>query len=202
MELICIHCLREFGRKSSLSNHQKRCKDNPNRVPLRVVWNKGLTNDSDVRVKNNSDRIGLALKGKPGHIPSDKTRKQVSESMKNAHKEGRAHNIGSSRWNNEPSYPEKFFMGVIENEFSDKNYVREFPFNRFSLDFAWVSKKICIEIDGEQHYRFEDYQERDRRKDAELVDAGWKVLRIRWKEMFDNPKYWIEVAKIFVCPGS
>lgn len=28
--------------------------------------------------------------------------------MKLAHKEHRAHNIGQSRWNNEPSYPEKF----------------------------------------------------------------------------------------------
>ena len=34
--------------------------------------------------------------------------------MKRAHAEGRAHNIGTCRWNNEPSYPEQFFMKVIE----------------------------------------------------------------------------------------
>jgi len=69
--------------------------------------------------------------------------------MTKAHKEGRAHNIGESRWNNEPSYPERWFMKVIENEFEDKNYTREYPFHRFSLDFAWIEKKKCIEIDGD-----------------------------------------------------
>lgn len=56
--------------------------------------------------------------------------------MKKAHKENRAWNIGKSRWNNKSSYPEEFFIRVIENEFSDKNYIREYPFKRFSLDFV------------------------------------------------------------------
>jgi very-short-patch-repair endonuclease len=46
------------------------------------------------------------------------------------------------------SYPEKWFMCVIKNEFKDKNFVREYPFIKYSLDFAWPHKKICIEIDG------------------------------------------------------
>ena len=69
--------------------------------------------------------------------------------MKKAHAEGRAHNIGESRWNNKPSYPEKWFMEVIANEFNDKNYVREHPFHKYSLDFAWLDKKKCIELDGD-----------------------------------------------------
>lgn len=109
--------------------------------------------------------------------------------MKLAHKEGRAHNIGECRHNNEPSYPEKWFMRVIENEFSNKNYIREFPFYRYSLDFAWPDLKICIEIDGEQHERFEEYKERDIKKDELLKQEGWKELRISWKECCKNPKY-------------
>ena len=66
--------------------------------------------------------------------------------MKKAHKEGRAWNIGSSRWNNKPSYPEQFFLKVIENEFDDKGYVREYPFGRFSLDFAWPHKNYALKL--------------------------------------------------------
>lgn len=162
------------------------------------AWNKGKTKETDLRVKLNAEKISIATKGKGKPPLTEAQKKKVSEGMKKAHAEGRAHNIGSSRWNNEPSYPEKFFMKVIENEFEDKNYVRELPFRRFSLDFAWVEKRKCIEIDGEQHERFADYKARDERKDAALKAEGWQVLRISWKEMFNNPKYWIKVAKEFI----
>lgn len=161
-------------------------------------WNKGLTKDTDDRIKRAAANTSKALKGKPGFKPSDEHRAKTSVAMKKAHAEGRAHNIGSSRWNNEPSYPEKFFMKVIENEFADKNYEREFPFSRFSLDFAWVEKKRCIEIDGEQHQRFEEYRLRDERKDKALQNAGWKVLRIKWADMYSDTKVWIETAKNFI----
>ena len=118
--------------------------------------------------------------------------------MKKAHAEGRAHNIGTCRWNNEPSYPEQFFMKVIENEFNDKNYQREMPFFKYSLDFAWPDKKKVIEIDGEQHERFNDYKERDKQKDNLLLENGWKLLRIKWKDMMKESKSWIKKAKEFI----
>ena len=61
----------------------------------------------------------------------------------------------------------------FENEFDDKDYEREYPFIRFALDFAWVHKKKVIEIDGEQHERFEEYKLRDKEKDR-LCDAWGK----------------------------
>lgn len=118
--------------------------------------------------------------------------------MKKAHAEGRAHNIGESRWNNEPSYPEKWFMKVVQNEFEDKDFIREYPFHRFALDFAWVHKKKCIEIDGEQHGRFEEYKQRDRVKDSCLREEGWEVLRLPWKDVFNNPKKYIKISKDFI----
>ena len=118
--------------------------------------------------------------------------------MKKAHKEGRAHNIGESRWNNEHSYPEKWLIKVLENEFGMKehlNYKTEMPFGKFSLDFAWPDKKFCIEIDGEQHERFEEYKLRDIKKDELLKEKNWEVFRIKWKECFNNPKFFIELIK-------
>jgi very-short-patch-repair endonuclease len=87
-------------------------------------------------------------------------------------------------------------MQVIQNEFNDKNYIREYPFGIYSIDFAWPDKKIAIEIDGEQHLRFESYKEKDLRKDELLKNNGWLVLRIRWKDMYNDTKRWIKIAKI------
>ena len=118
--------------------------------------------------------------------------------MKKAHNEGRAHNIGECRWNNKPSYPEKWFMDVIKNEFTNKEYIREFPFHKYSLDFAWVKLKKCIEIDGEQHYRDEAQMIRDKAKDKRLKEEGWKLLRLDWRWVYNNAKDAIKLAKEFV----
>lgn len=144
-----------------------------------------------------SESLSKSTNGKPRPKLSHDTKIRISNSMKKAHKDGRAHNIGQSRWNNEPSYPEKFFMKVIENEFEDKNYNREYPVSIYSIDFAWVDKKLAIEIDGQQHEK-EEYKARDNRKDACLKKLDWKVLRIKWVDMYNNPKHCIKVAKDFI----
>ena len=143
-----------------------------------------------------------SVSAKFGHrVPrthTDESKKLLSDIMIERHKNGTAHNIGQSRWNNEPSYPEKFFMQVIENEFEDKNYVREHPMSIYSLDFAWLHLKKCIEIDGDQHQRFDKYKERDAKKDICIEQAGWQVLRIVWKEMYHNTKDEIKKCKDFI----
>lgn len=197
-------CGREFSKKASLATHWSHCKLNPNQRTYEglVAWNKGLNASIDDRVTRNGKRISEAMNHQYTFQNLDEESRseifsKISDSMKVAHSEGRAHNIGECRWNNEPSYPERFFMGVIENEFLDKNYTREYSVSRYSIDFAWVDKKLAIEIDGQQHDR-EPYKTRDARKDALLTSLGWKVLRIRWVDMYHDTKHWIEIAKNFI----
>lgn len=135
------------------------------------------------------------LKDHCGHTMSDDAKQKIPASMKKAHAEGRAHNIGECRWNNEPSYPEQWFMKVLKNEFGlekDKDYKMEFPFHKFSLDFAWPDKKLCIEIDGEQHEKFQEQKQRDIEKDQLLKEEGWTELRKSWKEIFNSTKEFIK----------
>ena len=169
------------------------------------AWNKGLTKETDERVRKIGERYRENLRYDKikhpwiGRQHKEITKKKISESMKKAHKEGRAWNIGFLRWKfRRPSYPEQFFMKVIQNEFNNKNYFYEFPFNKYSLDFAWPESKKYIEIDGEQHDRFEEYKERDRRKDDALKKEGWTILRIKWKDMVKNTKFYIKLAKQFI----
>ena len=176
MTHICKYCNAEFDTGPHLGNHVRSCKLHP----------------------NHDERIRKISETWLGKHHSEKTKKQLSNSGKLAHKEGRAWNIGMSRWNNEASYPEKFFMKVIENEFDDKEYKKEYNVGIYSFDFAWINKKKVIEIDGDQHQRFDEYKERDKRKDAYLEKEGWKVLRIIWKDMCNNTKEEIQKCKDFI----
>jgi len=53
----------------------------------------------------------------------------------------------------------------------------------FKLDFGHQSKKLAVEIDGSIHRL---RQQSDARKDAMLIERGWRVLRINAKEVTDN----------------
>lgn len=76
---------------------------------MTIPWNKGLSVNSDERIRNYGKKISKSLKGKPKQKMSEEQKQKISISMKKAQKEGRAWNIGKSRWNNKPSYAENFF---------------------------------------------------------------------------------------------
>jgi very-short-patch-repair endonuclease len=204
-------CGKSFEKKDSLSAHKGHCKvylgeerhaEIESAREGKKPWNFGLTSNTDERVKRNSESISQSLKGKwvLRNLPQsevDKINAKISESLKKAHSEGRAHNIGECRWKNEPSYPERFFISVIENEFYDKNYVRELYTGKYSIDFAWEAKMLAIEIEGDQHLTDESIAH-DSEKDRFLTSNGWRVLRVRWKDMYDDPRRYIDLCKEFV----
>ncbi len=53
------------------------------------------------------------------------------------------------------------------------------------IDFAFISKKIGIEIDGEPHYLNQIRKERDRLRDQRLAERGWKIIRFT-NDQVDN----------------
>lgn len=211
---ICA-CGYSTENKQSYSAHKGHCKvdkdGNIIKVKGHVAWNKGLTKYTDERVKKcgetkkrriSSGEIVLPFLGKP---LSEEHRNSISNSMKLAHKEGRAHNIGESRWNNEHSYPEKWLIGVLLNEFNlieNEDYKTEFPFHHYSLDFVF-NNKVCIELDGDQHERF-DYQiNNDKRKDLKLLEEGWIEYRFKWRYIINNKLSFINQLKhILILSGN
>lgn len=217
MKRYCRHCKQDIEVKNvyAFGAHTSNCLSNPGRLgKIRKItegnlsrggfirtapaWSKGLTKETDERIKRSGEAISRALTGVKKSPLTKEHRASVSEGMKKAHAEGRAYNIGYRKHRGMPSYPEEFFMEVICNEFNDKDYEYNKQFYRYKIDFAWEHKKKAIEIDGSQHEQFESIKSRDAKKDSLLRQHGWEVLRIKWLDMFHDTKKWIKIAKDFV----
>lgn len=129
---------------------------------------------------------------------SEETRKKISESLKRAFSENRAHGWANTKQNkNGMSYPELWFEKFLKNENLDQNYVYNMQFWKYKLDFAWPDKRLCIEIDGNQHL-YEDRAKSDREKDELLKEHGWKVLRLTWSFICANTQAAIQIIKEFL----
>ena len=58
------------------------------------------------------------------------------------------------------------------------------------LDFAYPPERVAIECDGwESHGLDRQGFEGDRVRDADLVAAGWVVLRFTWRQITRRPAW-------------
>ncbi|THF54228.1 endonuclease domain-containing protein [Allorhizobium terrae] len=65
---------------------------------------------------------------------------------------------------------------------------RETPIGPYIADFAWLSAKIIIEVDGHSH-ETDDGKRHDEQRDAWLQSQGFNVLRFDNDQVLDNPDY-------------
>lgn len=66
------------------------------------------------------------------------------------------------------------------------NYIFQFSTRtRFVIDFALLKERIAIEVDGAHWHSSKKAKKRDRFKDYQLRREGWKVIRIKEKDI-DN----------------
>ncbi|MFC8302873.1 hypothetical protein ACFUCV_04215 [Specibacter sp. NPDC057265] len=74
---------------------------------------------------------------------------------------------------------------------------------RYRVDFAWPRKRVVLEFDGRVKYF--DYGPTDeavfleRKRERALMEAGWKVLRIEWKDLFNEGAF---RARVLAALGS
>ncbi len=54
------------------------------------------------------------------------------------------------------------------------------------VDLLWREHRLVVEIDGYAFHSSRRSFERDRRKDRELGDAGYRVLRLTWREVTEQ----------------
>jgi very-short-patch-repair endonuclease len=58
----------------------------------------------------------------------------------------------------------------------------------WEVDALWAEPKVVIELDGYAFHRTRRAFERDRRKDQELTASGYRVLRITWRQLDQEPE--------------
>jgi len=86
----CQYCGKECKNTNSLVNHERLCKKNPNgkKSPFielnssRPAWNKGLTKETDERVRRGAELASKTLTGRVGHKHTEEEKKHLSELAK------------------------------------------------------------------------------------------------------------------------
>lgn len=77
-------------------------------------------------------------------------------------------------------------------------WIQEYPFLRYSLDFAFVDFKLDIEIDGGTH-NLESVRNKDIERDQTLQKSGWKIIRISAENLIKNADdEFIKIKKNFL----
>jgi len=65
---------------------------------------------------------------------------------------------------------------------------RETPIGPYIADFAWLSAKIIVEVDGDSH-ETESGRRHDANRDAFLRSHGFTVLRFDNDQVLDGPDH-------------
>jgi very-short-patch-repair endonuclease len=68
------------------------------------------------------------------------------------------------------------------------------------VDFLWADQRLIVEVDGFAFHGDREAFERDRDRDAALVAAGYRVIRVTWRQLVDEPL--VVVARIARALGA
>jgi very-short-patch-repair endonuclease len=89
------------------------------------------------------------------------------------------------RLRKEMSLPEVLLLRELKKRPGGFKFRPQCPVAGVSADFACLSARLVIEVDGEAHDR-EEQAEYDHRRDIELRKAGFRVMRIPAVEVLKN----------------
>jgi predicted transcriptional regulator of viral defense system len=62
------------------------------------------------------------------------------------------------------------------------------PTRTFEADFVWTKERVIAELDGHAFHSHREAFERDRLRDRSLQAAGWRVVRVTWRQLGRDPK--------------
>lgn len=55
-------------------------------------------------------------------------------------------------------------------------------------DCLWAEQRVIVEVDGYETHGTRDSFESDRARDRALTAAGWRVIRVTWRQLRDEPE--------------
>ncbi|MFZ0041498.1 MAG: DUF559 domain-containing protein [Solirubrobacteraceae bacterium] len=57
----------------------------------------------------------------------------------------------------------------------------------YEVDFLWRAEKLVVEVDGHRFHGHRAAFERDRKRDQVLTAAGYRVIRVTWRQLEHEP---------------
>lgn len=194
LNLNCPFCKKLCKNANSLRNHTRLCAANPDKQQSNFVtrrgqpgWSHGLTAETSTVLKAKAERVrqkyesGELTPAFRGKHHTEESKRKTSISRKKyliEHPEQVPYLL--NHYSKGPSYPEIYWIDLIRNEKLDLSYHKQIGL--YELDFFNESKKIDLEIDGEQHYSDSRITESDLHRTEYLESLGWLVIRVRWSE--------------------
>jgi hypothetical protein len=93
-----------------------------------------------------------------------------------------------SGWSDAPTRSEleaRFAAFIDEYDLPrpERNALIELPAKRIEVDFVWRAARLVVELDGYAAHRTRDAFEEDRERDRLLQLAGFRVLRVTWRQL-------------------
>ncbi len=74
---------------------------------------------------------------------------------------------------------------------------------RYEADCAYTAEKLILELDGYATHATRRSFEEDRARDRVLVLAGWRVVRITWRQLTQDPgTLATDLATLLLTPGG
>ena len=58
----------------------------------------------------------------------------------------------------------------------------------YEVDVLWRAERLIMEVDGQSFHTSNRSFERDRRRDADLVARGFRVVRVTWHQIVNEPE--------------
>ena len=161
---ICKYCGILFENGFKLGGHQNFCKLNP------------LRENTIDKIKSSS--IGKEL--------NEIARKKISLARIKYLKE----NPGKHPWKKSDKFksiPCEYFKKILRSKgFLFEEEFSPIPNRFFSTDIAFIENKICIEINGEQHYdRKGDLKKYYKDRHDLIEKSGWTVIEIHYSKVYD-----------------
>jgi putative AbiEi antitoxin of type IV toxin-antitoxin system/uncharacterized protein DUF559 len=72
----------------------------------------------------------------------------------------------------------------------------------FECDFAWTAQRVVAELDGFAYHASRRSFELDRARDRALQAAGWRVVRITWRQLDASPDaVAADLRRMLAAPG-
>lgn len=168
MNIKCQYCGREYS-KYGIKNHISTIhlgKIQGNKGKHQIAWNKGLTKETDERVKKYSETISKNTKGENnfwfGKTHSEESKNKISKGLKrfceNTESRKRLRDIGRKGGYGKKGYTKNgtYYASTFEKhcfEYLEENNIKfeahkEIPNSSNVSDIYLVNKNLWIELDG------------------------------------------------------